>query len=243
MEKRPDSAFLFSQAVQSPKRRSSHEKYESPAKNLKLPWFQASVSVFDRERTLEKLSGLAEQARTKGARLVLFPSLRSVPARLDFRSCRDPRHGEGLRSFPPYGKAAVDRPGPAWMTLPGLHAIMRSNVVVGVVEREAGSWMHKCVFSPDGTLLGKHRKDHAHRFRAVGLGSWRWLNSPVYETELGKVAQSSLGKYLPLRVLLCMPRASKSTARRPRTRAILAGYRAPHCVEGSCFGLIGKSIQ
>src|SRR5260370_18304259 len=86
----------------------------SPAKSFKVAVVQASSVVFDRERTLEKLSVLAAQAAQKGARLVLFPEafVSGYPRGLDFGAVVGSRTDEGREDFRRYCESNVDVTGP-----------------------------------------------------------------------------------------------------------------------------------
>src|SRR5262249_24267910 len=58
-----------------------------------------------------------------------------------------------------YFDAAIEVPGPETERLREAAAAYRSYVVIGVIEREIGTlYCTALFFSPDGRLLGKHRK-------------------------------------------------------------------------------------
>ena len=100
-----------------------------------------SAVVFDRERTLEKLSALAHEAAQQGAQLVLFPEafVSTYPRGLDFGAVVGSRTDAGREDFRRYWESSVDVPGPA---VDRLSRIARSNsiyLVVGVMERDAGT--------------------------------------------------------------------------------------------------------
>jgi nitrilase len=174
----------------------------SPTKSFKVAVVQASSVVFDRERTLEKLSGLVAQAAQKGARLVLFPEafVSGYPRGLDFGAVVGSRTDEGREDFRRYWESSVDVPGPA---VDYLARTVRGNaiyLVVGVVERDAGTlYCTVLFFAPDGTLLGKHRKIMPTGSERLVWGFGDGSTLPVYETELGKVgAVICWENYLPL---------------------------------------------
>ena len=174
----------------------------SPTKSFKVAVVQASSVVFDRERTLEKLSGLAVQAAQKGARLVLFPEafVSGYPRGSDFGAVVGSRTDEGREDFRRYWESSVDVPGPA---VDYLARTVRRNaiyLVVGVVERDAGTlYCTVLFFAPDGTLLGKHRKIMPTGSERLVWGFGDGSTLPVYETELGKVgAVICWENYLPL---------------------------------------------
>jgi nitrilase len=177
------------------------------AKSFKVAVVQASSVVFNRDRTLEKLSGLAEQSAQKGARLVLFPEafVSGYPRGLDFGAVVGSRTDEGREDFRRYWESCVDVPGPA---VDHLARTARSNaiyLVVGVVERDGGTlYCTVLFFSPDGTFLGKHRKVMPTGSERLVWGFGDGSTLPVYETELGKVgAVICWENYLPL-VRACM---------------------------------------
>src|ERR1700736_6514280 len=127
----------------------------------KVAVVQASPIVFDRERSIEKLDALAHEAAQQGARLVLFPEafISAYPRGLDFGAVVGSRTDAGREDFRRYWESSVDVPGPAFDRL---SRIARSNniyLVVGVIERDAGTlYCTVLFFSSDGPFLGKNRK-------------------------------------------------------------------------------------
>src|SRR5262250_3864676 len=108
---------------------------------FKVAVVQASPVVFDRERTLDKLHGLAGDAARQGARLVLFPEafVSAYPRGLDFGAYVGGRTDEGRRDFQRYWESSVDVPGPAVDRLAHTAADNAQYLVVGVIEREGGT--------------------------------------------------------------------------------------------------------
>src|SRR3982074_685696 len=132
-----------------------------PVEGFKAAVVQAAPVVFDRERTLKKVQALAAEAARQGARLVVFPEafVSAYPRGLDFGAVVGSRTDAGREDFRRYWESSVDVPGPAFDRL---SRIARSNniyLVVGVIERDAGTlYCTVLFFAPDGTFLGKHRK-------------------------------------------------------------------------------------
>ena len=122
---------------------------------------QATPVVFDRERTLEKVCALLDDAARQQAQLVVFPEafIPAYPKGLDFGARVGLRLPEGREDFRRYWDSAVDVPGPATEVL-GTAA--RKNgvfLVIGVIERDMGTlYCTVLFFGPDGRFLGKHRK-------------------------------------------------------------------------------------
>ena len=180
-------------------------KPEAP--ELSLPRFkaavvQASPIIFDRERTLEKVSVLACDAARKGAQLVLFPEafVSGYPRGLDFGAVVGSRTDQGREDFRRYWESSVDVPGPAVDELAQTARENQIYLVIGVVEREGGT-LYCCVlfFAPDGSFLGKHRKIMPTGSERLVWGFGDGSTMPVFDTPLGKLgAVICWENYLPL---------------------------------------------
>src|ERR1700687_2068983 len=98
----------------------------SSAKPFKVAVVQASSVVYDRERTMEKLSRLAGEAAQQDARIVLFPEafVSGYPRGADCGAVVGSRTDEGREEFQRYWESSVDVPGPA---VGALSRIARSN--------------------------------------------------------------------------------------------------------------------
>lgn len=214
----------------------------------KVAVVQASPVVFDRERTLEKLSAMAREAAQQGAQLVLFPEafVSAYPRGLDFGAVVGSRTDSGREDSRRYWESSVDVPGPA---VDHLARTARSNniyLVVGVIERDAATlYCTVLFFAPDGTFLGKHRKlmPTASERLVWGFGDGSTL--PVFETPLGKVgAVICWENYMPLMrtamyskgiELYCAPTADARDS-----------WLATVChiaIEGRCFVLSCNQFQ
>lgn len=214
----------------------------SSAKPFKVAVVQASSVVFDRERTLEKLSLLASEAARQGARVALFPEafISGYPRGADFGAVVGSRTEQGRDDFQRYWESSVDVPGP---TVDALSRIARHNaiyLVVGVVEREAGTlYCAVLFFSPLGALLGKHRKIMPTGAERLVWGFGDGSTLPVFNTELGKLgAVICWENYLPLLrasmyskgiEIYCAPTADARDSWLATVRHI--------AVEGRCFVL------
>ncbi|HEY6388832.1 MAG TPA: nitrilase-related carbon-nitrogen hydrolase [Candidatus Acidoferrum sp.] len=214
----------------------------------KVAVVQASPVVFDRERTLKKLSALAREATQQGAQLVLFPEafVSAYPRGLDFGAVVGSRTDAGREDFRRYWENSVDVPGPA---VDHLSRIARTNnvyLVVGVIERDGGSlYCTVLFFAPDGSFLGKHRKlmPTASERLVWGFGDGSTL--PVFATPLGKLgAVICWENYMPLMrtamyskgiELYCAPTADSRDSWLATVRHI--------AVEGRCFVLSCNQFQ
>jgi nitrilase len=214
----------------------------SSAKAFKAAVVQASPVVFDRASTLEKLSALAADASRQGARIVLFPEafVSGYPRGADFGAVVGSRTEEGRDDFRRYWESSVDVPGPAVDTL---SQIARNNaiyLVVGVVEREAGTlYCSVLFFASDGSFLGKHQKIMPTGAERLVWGFGDGSTLPVFDTEVGKLgAVICWENYLPLLrtamyskgiEIYCAPTADERDSWLATVRHI--------AVEGRCFVL------
>ncbi|MCL5961541.1 MAG: nitrilase [Chloroflexi bacterium] len=163
---------------------------------------QAAPVVFDREATLTKMRRLALEAAGQGARLVLFPEafVSAYPKGLDFGARVGSRTPEGREDFRRYFESAVDVPGPATAAL---GEIARENglyLVTGVIERDGGTlYCTVLFFSPDGCLMGKHRKLMPTAMERLVWGFGDGSTMPVFDTPLGRVGTVICWEnYMPL---------------------------------------------
>jgi nitrilase len=126
---------------------------------LRVAAVQASYVLMDRERTLDRVEALTAEAAGNGAQLVAFPEafVPGTPIWIDTRPIWDGDAGW----FRLLAENAVAVPGPA---TDRLGSIARTNgvwLVIGVQEREpSGATIYNTTlyFSPDGSLVEKHRK-------------------------------------------------------------------------------------
>lgn len=209
---------------------------------VKVAVVQASPVVFDRERTLQKLHGLAGEAARQGARLALFPEafVSAYPRGLDFGAVVGSRTDQGRRDFQRYWESSVDVPGPAVDALAATARAFDIHLVVGVVERDGGTlYCTVLFFAPDGRFLGKHRKVMPTASERLVWGFGDGSTMPVFDTPLGKVgAVICWENYLPLMraamyakgvELYCAPTAD--------TRDSWIASMRHIAVEGRCFVL------
>jgi nitrilase len=222
---------------------SGKSSRETPiTERFKVAVVQASPVVFDRERTLKKVQGLAAEAARQGARLVVFPEafVSAYPRGLDFGAVVGSRSDQGREQFRRYWESSVDVPGPAVNALGRIAKNSRIYLVIGVIERDGGTlYCAVLFFSPDGTYLGKHRKVMPTASERLVWGFGDGSTMPVFDTPLGKVgAVICWENYLPLMraamyakgiELYCAPTAD------PRDSWVASMRHI--AVEGRCFVL------
>jgi len=214
----------------------------SACDRVKVAVVQAAPVAFNRERTLEKLHGLAGEAARKSARLVLFPEafVSAYPRGLDFGAVVGSRSPEGTEYFRRYWESSVDVPGPAVDQLGQTARTHNIYLVVGVVERDRGTlYCSVLFFAPDGSFLGKHRKVMPTGSERLVWGFGDGSTLPVFDTPWGKVgAVICWENYMPLMraamyakgiEIYCAPTADARDSWAASMRHI--------AVEGRCFVL------
>lgn len=158
--------------------------------------------VFDREATLVKVRELAHQAAARGAELVVFPEafVSGYPKGLDFGARIGMRLPGGREDFRRYFQSAVDIPGPAIEALGAAAKESRVHLVIGVIERELGTlYCTICFFSPEGILLGKHRKLMPTAMERLVWGFGDGSTMPVFDTPVGRIgAVICWENYMPM---------------------------------------------
>ncbi|HSR11308.1 MAG TPA: carbon-nitrogen hydrolase family protein, partial [Thermodesulfobacteriota bacterium] len=163
---------------------------------------QAGSVPFDSKGSTEKACRLMSEAARQGAKLAVFPEafISAYPKGLDFGARVGLRFPEGREDFRRYFESAIDVPGPA---TEALAAAARENnlfVVIGVIERDGGTlYCTVLFFSPQGRLLGKHRKLMPTAMERLIWGYGDGSTLPVFDTPLGKIGSVICWEnYMPL---------------------------------------------
>jgi nitrilase len=203
---------------------------------------QDAPVVFNREATLEKVHILVGQAARQGAQLVLMPEafVSAYPTGLDFGARVGLRHPKGREDFRRYYESAADVPGPACDTLGKIAREAGVFLVIGVIERDGGTlYCTVLFFSPDGRMMGKHRKLMPTAMERLIWGFGDGSTLPVFDTPLGKIGSVICWEnYMPmLRMhmyaqgiqIYCAPTADHRDTWLPTMRHI--------ALEGRCFVL------
>jgi nitrilase len=219
-----------------------------PAGRFKVAVVQASSVAFDREKTLEKVHRLTQEAAAQGAKLVLFPEafLSAYPRGMDFGAVVGSRTEKGRKDFQRYWESSVEVPGPAVESLSEAARTSGVFLIVGVVERDAGTlYCTVLFFAPDGKYLGKHRKVMPTASERLVWGYGDGSTLPVFDTALGKVgAVICWENYMPLLrtamyakgiEIYCAPTADARDSWLASMRHI--------AVEGRCFVLSCNQFQ
>ena len=122
---------------------------------------QSGSALFDTSATLDKFEILLRRAAGEGAKLVVFPEafIGGYPKGHHFGAPVGSRSDEGREWFRRYFDAAIAVPGPETQRMAALAGDLKTDVVVGVIEKDGGTlYCSALSFSADGRLLGKRRK-------------------------------------------------------------------------------------
>jgi nitrilase len=115
----------------------------------------------DTPATVAKAVSLIHQCAERGAQVAVFPEafIGGYPKGASFGIYIGARTPEGRQEFADYWACAVDVPGKETAAIGAAAREARMFVTIGVIERAGGTlYCTVLFFSPDGTLLGKHRK-------------------------------------------------------------------------------------
>jgi nitrilase len=201
---------------------------------------QAGPITFNPEESINKACDLIADASREGAKLVVFPEafISVYPKGIDFGARVGMRSDEGRSDFQRYWDSAIDVPSAFTDTLASAARNSCVYLVIGVIEREGGTlYCTALFFSPDGTLMGKHRKLMPTAMERLIWGFGDGSTMPVFDTPLGKLGSVLCWEnYMPmLRMhmyskgvqLYCAPTVDDRDTCIPTMRHI--------AVEGRCF--------
>jgi len=161
---------------------------------VKVAVVQAAPVLFDREATVEKACRLASEAAAQGAKVMLFPEayIPAYPRGLTFGTTVGSRSPQGRRTWQAYWANAVDIPSPATEALAEVAAQSKAYLIIGVIERDnqysrGTLYCTILYFSPNGQLLGKHRKLKPTAGERLIWGEGDGSTLTVVNTEFGKL--------------------------------------------------------
>lgn len=203
---------------------------------------QAAPVLFDTPRTIDKLMVLTREAALQGAELAVFPEafVGGYPKGLDFGARLGTRSEAGREDFRRYFESAIPVPGPQCDRISEAASTAGINLVVGVIERDGGTlYCSALMFSPEGKLLGKHRKLMPTALERIVWGFGDGSTLPVLETSVGRLGSVICWEnYMPLLrtamyaqgiEIYCAPTVDDRETWLPTMRTI--------ALEGRCFVL------
>jgi nitrilase len=163
-----------------------------PHEPFKIAAVQATPVFLNREATTEKACRLIAEAGSKGARLIVFPES-FVPAYPDWVWVVPSGRDRVLSNL--YGEMlanAVEIPSATTARIGEAAKDAGSYVVLGVTERDteaSGASLYNTLiyFSPEGNILGKHRKLVPTGGERIVWAQGDGSTLEVYDTPLGKI--------------------------------------------------------
>jgi nitrilase len=203
---------------------------------------QTASIAFDIKRTIDKVAKFTAEAASNGAKLIVFPEafVGGYPKGLDFGARVGSRSSAGRDAFQRYYEGAIDVSGKDTARMAEIAADSAAYLVIGVIEREQGTlYCTVLFFSPEGLLLGKHRKVMPTAAERLIWGFGDGSTLPAFDTSLGKLgAVICWENYMPMLrmamyakgvALYCAPTADDRETWLATMRRI--------ALEGRCFVL------
>ena len=203
---------------------------------------QAAAVPFDSMASAAKASRLVHEAAARGARIAVFPEVfvGGYPKGASFGTPVGMRKPEGRRDFARYHEGAIDLGGPEVAMIAEATAETGLFVVIGVLERDAGT-LYCTVLFFDGAqgLVGKHRKLMPTGAERLIWGFGDGSTMPVFDTSLGKIgAVICWENYMPmLRMAMYDKGVSIYCAPTADDRDGWASTMRHVALEGRCFVL------
>jgi nitrilase len=161
---------------------------------FKVAVVQAAPVLFEREASVAQACQLVAEAAAQGAKLILFPEafIPAYPRGLSFGMVVGSRSPAGRNTWLRYWENAVDVPGPATQALGQAARQAGVYLAIGVIERDTSFsrgtlYCSLLYFSPDGDLLGKHRKLKPTGAERLIWGEGDGSTLKVLDTPLGRV--------------------------------------------------------
>lgn len=203
---------------------------------------QDAAVAFDPLATLDRVRSRLEEAGRQRAELVVFPEafVGGYPKGADFGARVGMRTDLGREDFQRYWDGAIEVPGPVTDRLGELAGEAGVHLVIGVVERSGGTlYCTVLFFSPEGALLGRHRKVMPTAMERLIWGFGDGSTLPVLDTPIGRIgAVICWENYMPLlRTAMYAQGVELYCAPTVDDREVWASSMRHIALEGRCFVL------
>ncbi|MBE6011781.1 MAG: carbon-nitrogen hydrolase family protein [Lachnospiraceae bacterium] len=131
--------------------------------NLRIAVAQAAPVIMDKEKTIDKIISLTEEAASKGAEMIIFPEtfIPAYPRGFSYGFIVGSRTMEGREDWKRYYDNSIIVPGEDTKRLSKAAKDNHIYLTLGVTEKDEIDATLYCTFvffGPDGEYLGKHRK-------------------------------------------------------------------------------------
>ncbi|WP_227937631.1 carbon-nitrogen hydrolase family protein [Alkalihalobacillus deserti] len=172
----------------------------------KVAIVQAGSIVMSKEKSINKAIKLIQESGDQGANIIVFPEafIPAYPRGMNFGAVVGSRSDSGRDDFLRYANNAITVPGPETDQLGAAVKKVGAYTIIGVIERDqhtSGGTLYCTVvfFSPDGKLLGKHRKLKPTGSERLIWGEGDGSTLPVFDTPYGKIGSLICWEnYMPL---------------------------------------------
>ncbi|EON72310.1 carbon-nitrogen hydrolase family protein [Lysinibacillus sphaericus] len=172
----------------------------------KVAVVQAGSVVMSKVKTIDKAVKLIKEAGEQNANIIVFPEafIPAYPRGMSFGALVGSRSDSGRNDFLRYAKNSITVPGPETEQLGAAVKKAGAYTVIGVIERDSqtsGGTLYCTVifFSPDGKLIGKHRKLKPTGSERLIWGEGDGSTLPVFDTPYGKIGTLICWEnYMPL---------------------------------------------
>lgn len=161
---------------------------------VKVAVIQAASVLFDKAASIEKACDLIAKAENSASKIILFPEafIPAYPRGFTFGMRIGSRNEEGRALWKRYWENAIETSGPEVKILGEAAKNSGAYLSIGVIERDGASggdtlYCSMLYFSPDGKLIGKHRKLKPTGSERLIWGEGDGSTLPVFSTEFGKI--------------------------------------------------------
>jgi len=180
-------------------------------KNCRVALIQASPVLLNKDATIDKVVQEILEAGKQGANLIVFPEsfIPCYPCGMTFGFTVGGRTEEGRKDWKVYYDNSVIAPSDDTERIAKAAGQVKAYVSIGITERDINNCTLYCTnlfFSPEGKLVGKHRK-----LKPTGAERFIWGDGnegafPIIDTPWGNMGSLICWEnYMPLaRVALYM---------------------------------------
>lgn len=158
----------------------------------KIACAQLTPVIFNKKETVEKAVAWIEKAASENIKLLVFPEsyIPAYPAGMDFGTVVGSRTAKGRDHFRIYSENSVVVPGNETALLAEMAGKHKMYIVMGVTEKDSVTHTLYCTmlwFSPDGILMGKHRKLKPTAAERIVWGEGDGKTLVSFDTSIGKM--------------------------------------------------------
>lgn len=159
--------------------------------NVKVAVVQSAPVLFDKYKTIQKIAEQVEEASKESPKLILFPEayIPAYPRGLSFGTVVGDRSAKGRDMWLKYFDNSIEIPGDECVELAKIAKKAKAYLVIGVIEKVASGTLYCTMlyFSPNGKLIGKHRKLKPTAAERIIWGEGDGSDLTTYDTTIGKL--------------------------------------------------------